>query len=44
MVRWVAGVAIVGLAVVGESPSKPRITEEVGALRRSIVLGRGKDE
>jgi hypothetical protein len=45
VVWWVAGVAIVGLTAVAEFSSISRlIEEEVGALRRLDLWGRGSDE
>ncbi len=44
VVWWVAGVAILGLTVVAEFSSISRIIEEVGALRRLDLWGRGGDE
>jgi UDP-GlcNAc:undecaprenyl-phosphate/decaprenyl-phosphate GlcNAc-1-phosphate transferase len=44
VVWWVAGVAIVGLTVVAEFSSISRVIEEVGALRRLDLWGRGGDE
>ncbi len=44
VVWWVAGVAIVGLTLVAEFSSISRIIEEVGALRRLDLWGRGGDE
>ena len=44
VVWWVAGVAIVGLTSVAEFSSISRVIEEVGALRRLDLWGRGGDE
>ena len=44
VVWWVAGVAIVGLTAVAEFSSISRVIEEVGALRRLDLWGRGGDE
>jgi hypothetical protein len=44
VVWWVAGVAVVGLTVVAEFSSISRVIEEVGALRRLDLWGRGGDE
>ncbi len=44
LVWWVAGVAIVGLTAVAEVSSISRFIEEVGALRRLDLWGRGGDE
>jgi UDP-GlcNAc:undecaprenyl-phosphate/decaprenyl-phosphate GlcNAc-1-phosphate transferase len=44
MVWWVAGVAILGLTAVAEFSSISRVIEEVGALRRLDLWGRGGDE
>ena len=44
VVWWVAGVAIVGLTTVAEFSSISRVIEEVGALRRLDLWGRGGDE
>jgi len=44
VVWWVAGVAIVGLTAIAEFSSISRVIEEVGALRRLDLWGRGDDE
>jgi UDP-N-acetylmuramyl pentapeptide phosphotransferase/UDP-N-acetylglucosamine-1-phosphate transferase len=44
LVWWVAGLAILGLTVVAEFSSISRVIEEVGALRRLDLWGRGGDE
>ena len=44
VVWWVAGVAILGLTLVAEFSSISRVIEEVGALRRLDLWGRGGDE
>jgi UDP-GlcNAc:undecaprenyl-phosphate/decaprenyl-phosphate GlcNAc-1-phosphate transferase len=44
VVWWVAGVAILGLTAVAEFSSISRVIEEVGALRRLDLWGRGGDE
>jgi UDP-GlcNAc:undecaprenyl-phosphate/decaprenyl-phosphate GlcNAc-1-phosphate transferase len=44
LVWWVAGVATVGLTAVAEVSSITRFIEEVGALRRLDLWGRGGDE
>jgi UDP-N-acetylmuramyl pentapeptide phosphotransferase/UDP-N-acetylglucosamine-1-phosphate transferase len=44
VVWWVAGVAILGLTAVAEFSSISRIIEEVGALRRLDLWGRGGGE
>jgi hypothetical protein len=44
LVWWVTGVAILGLTAVAEFSSISRIIEEVGALRRLDLWGRGSDE
>jgi len=44
VVWWVAGVAILGLTAVAEVSSISRVIEEVGALRRLDLWGRGSDE
>jgi hypothetical protein len=44
VVWWVAGVAIVCLTAVAEFSSISRLIEEVGALRRLDLWGRGGDE
>jgi UDP-N-acetylmuramyl pentapeptide phosphotransferase/UDP-N-acetylglucosamine-1-phosphate transferase len=44
VVWWVAGVAIVGLTAVAEVSSISRVIEEVGALRRLDLWGRGGGE
>jgi hypothetical protein len=44
LVWWVTGVAILGLTAVAEFSSISRIIEEVGALRRLDLWGRGGDE
>jgi hypothetical protein len=44
LVWWVAGVAILGLTAVAEVSSISRVIEEVGALRRLDLWGRGGDE
>ena len=44
VVWWVAGVAVVGLTAVAEFSSISRVIEEVGALRRLDLWGRGGDE
>jgi UDP-GlcNAc:undecaprenyl-phosphate/decaprenyl-phosphate GlcNAc-1-phosphate transferase len=44
VVWWVAGVAVVGLTAVAEVSSISRVIEEVGALRRLDLWGRGGDE
>ena len=44
VVWWVAGVAIVGLTAAAEFSSISRVIEEVGALRRLDLWGRGGDE
>jgi hypothetical protein len=44
LVWWVAGVAILGLTAVAEFSSISRVIEEVGALRRLDLWGRGGDE
>jgi hypothetical protein len=44
LVWWVAGVAVTGLTAVAEFSSLSRLIEEVGALRRFDLWGRGSDE
>jgi UDP-N-acetylmuramyl pentapeptide phosphotransferase/UDP-N-acetylglucosamine-1-phosphate transferase len=44
VVWWVAGVAVLGLTLVAEFSSISRVIEEVGALRRLDLWGRGGDE
>jgi len=44
LVWWVAGVAILGFTAVAEFSSISRVIEEVGALRRLDLWGRGGDE
>jgi hypothetical protein len=44
LVWWVAGVATLGLTAVAEVSSISRVIEEVGALRRLDLWGRGGDE
>jgi UDP-GlcNAc:undecaprenyl-phosphate/decaprenyl-phosphate GlcNAc-1-phosphate transferase len=44
LVWWVAGVATLGLTAVAEFSSISRVIEEVGALRRLDLWGRGGDE
>ena len=44
VVWWVAAVAVAGLTVVAEFSSISRTIEEVGALRRLDLWGRGGDE
>jgi UDP-GlcNAc:undecaprenyl-phosphate/decaprenyl-phosphate GlcNAc-1-phosphate transferase len=44
VVWWVAGVAVFGLTAVAEVSSISRLIEEVGALRRLDLWGRGGDE
>jgi hypothetical protein len=44
LVWWVAGVATLGLTAVAEVSSISRLIEEVGALRRLDLWGRGGDE
>ena len=44
VVWWVAGVAVVALTAVAEVSSISRVIEEVGALRRLDLWGRGGDE
>jgi hypothetical protein len=44
VVWWVAGVAILSLTAVAEFSSISRVIEEVGALRRLDLWGRGGDE
>jgi hypothetical protein len=41
---WVAGGVIIGLTAVAEFSSISRVVEEVGALRRLDLWGRGGDE
>ncbi len=44
VVWWVAGVAVIGLTAVAEFSSISQVIEEVGALRRLDLWGRGRDE
>jgi len=44
VVWWVAGGAVLGLTLVAEFSSISRVIEEVGALRRLDLWGRGGDE